>query len=405
MSRLLSDILQAPEPHFSHTIKEWEALSGNRGLDVHLSLEINKRLREVLNSLGLDSRDTTDSELYHALKVRAEADNDSLAAYLDITDKDTPRTMSVKVAKFLKKHIASKDVWAIKQSVIKRCMSAVPPKRMMKEGGQRSIDSVLRRESIPLLLALSTIIESTQWRQKFQAQYKKLQVTDFDHRPADVVILPAKHLSMLIDNNHAVHSPVVTVRELGVLIVIPPPQRFAGDVLALAHLLLEGWRAVQMYSAFYRVLSSYPKFGENFVQTLQQGMQKISHERFGANWSTFHGLAKHDDNDVWQDLGPGMDKDDLLLPSAALVLSQHIPEFVFWDCSYVGRPAPGGPISCHLGDVIINSVNNLPYERRVNNSVKSALWDEFYVRYFSQTSVSEKVLNYRTDEISISSKQ
>ncbi len=392
MSKLISDILTAPEPAFGNVVQDWESLSGRQGLDVRLALEIDAGLQQVLTSLGLDHRDTTDSELYHALASRAALDNDKLAQHIGVGEADSPEAMCRKVLVFVRTITDEQAIWAVKPSVIKRLLRAAPPKKLMKLGGQRSIDSVLKREPLGELLATAHVVELPVWTAKLRGAYKKLKASDFDYQKSEMQLISPKRLAALREHDIVIQQPVVPVRELGSCLIIPPRERFRGDVLLLTHLLLEAGREAQMYGTFYKALAGQPTFGEVFARTIGKGMQPVARQVFGIDWSVLHGLTARDDNPFAHDFGLGPDTDDVTVPSTAMILSEHLPDFSFWHGHFVGRGTPDGPVSCHLGDVIVNLANQAPYARRVSHYVQASLWDEFCARYLSHPAVAQKVL-------------
>ena len=78
MSRLISDILEAKEPEFSHNLKEWERLANFPAVDIRMTLEMKRDIKHLLGELGLDQDDTTGSELYHSLIKRYNQDNNNI---------------------------------------------------------------------------------------------------------------------------------------------------------------------------------------------------------------------------------------------------------------------------------------------------------------------------------------
>ncbi len=71
MSRFISDILEAREPHFSQRIIELEKIADKPGVDLNLVSEIIQKRKFLLKSLGLDTSDTKTEELYYALSGKA----------------------------------------------------------------------------------------------------------------------------------------------------------------------------------------------------------------------------------------------------------------------------------------------------------------------------------------------
>lgn len=67
MARFLQQLLQAEEPMFSNGLVKLEKSAGSGGIDTRLIADMIHKAHTVMRCLGLDTRDTTGRELYHAL--------------------------------------------------------------------------------------------------------------------------------------------------------------------------------------------------------------------------------------------------------------------------------------------------------------------------------------------------
>ena len=72
MAKTLSILLGAKEPMFSIALRELEAMTGNKGIDVAYIADVLHRAHALMRVIGLDPADTTEQELYKALESRAE---------------------------------------------------------------------------------------------------------------------------------------------------------------------------------------------------------------------------------------------------------------------------------------------------------------------------------------------
>src|SRR5579884_3024656 len=75
MTRFLSESLQAPEPFFRAALLKLESAAGHPNSDIRLTAEVIHATQAKLRQLGLDPKDTTAEELYHALQERIKADD------------------------------------------------------------------------------------------------------------------------------------------------------------------------------------------------------------------------------------------------------------------------------------------------------------------------------------------
>ena len=70
MAKFLREILDAKEPHYTQAIRQLEALTGRKAVDVAYTADIMARAHAVMRQLGLDPKDTKPLELYKALTAQ-----------------------------------------------------------------------------------------------------------------------------------------------------------------------------------------------------------------------------------------------------------------------------------------------------------------------------------------------
>lgn len=80
MAHRLADLLEHNHPLFSYNLMQLERAAGNAGIDTRLLSEIDERSHQLIASLGLDARDVTDEEIYHALNALDEGRRNELLA-------------------------------------------------------------------------------------------------------------------------------------------------------------------------------------------------------------------------------------------------------------------------------------------------------------------------------------
>jgi hypothetical protein len=67
MSRILQKLIKIDSPLFKDGLARLEKSTGNSGVDVRLIADVLSRGYQVMRELGLDTKDTTGAEIYHAL--------------------------------------------------------------------------------------------------------------------------------------------------------------------------------------------------------------------------------------------------------------------------------------------------------------------------------------------------
>src|ERR1035438_885963 len=153
MSRFISALLAKEINSVKSTLEKLELATGENYIDSRLTSEIIVNSKRKLKELGLDSDDTTPEELTRALSNLVELHDSFLAKALGGVDAADVSDMLPKITKYSNSIAKTKTVWGIKHAVAKRLLKAMPPKTLMKKLGYRSIDSMLKRESIDDLYA------------------------------------------------------------------------------------------------------------------------------------------------------------------------------------------------------------------------------------------------------------
>jgi hypothetical protein len=222
MTRLLSELLGAAQPGFSGRIKQLERASGDPGTDIRLSADILQRTQAKVRELGLDPHDTTGPELYNALQQRLLADEQRLRAHLRIDATEQPSAVLASVVQFEKKLALPRSCFAIKASVVKRLLKAVPPKKAMSRLGYRSVDSFAKHEPVASIYVAGLTYESHSWHQAFLQQYDRLTPSDFESREIVVQYPRAQRWEQTSQAFAAKFRHTTAVfKELGAIVVLP----------------------------------------------------------------------------------------------------------------------------------------------------------------------------------------
>jgi hypothetical protein len=200
MTRFLSEALRAQEPHFRSTLRQFEQANGHPNADIRLSLDVARLARQKMAELGLDPHDTAPRELYVALKNRLESDDRRIRKLLH-TKALSHVSLSAGIIDgltlLLREAYHDQPCFSLKATSFKSMVKKLPPKRVMKQLGYRSIDSLLRHEAPALILTAAELLESSTWWQSYHAGYKKLSSRDFEIRPLQVIYPQGKRWSEL----------------------------------------------------------------------------------------------------------------------------------------------------------------------------------------------------------------
>lgn len=398
MSKLLRDILAAKEPLFTQSLRELEFLTGKKGVDVKLTAEIIEKTHGAIRSLGLDSNDTTDKELYHALEHRVAEQNNNLAKALGTKDDALVKEVVPKLVEAAEAVKIPRKAWVIKKSVAKELLREMPPKAMMKHLGYRSLESMLKNENFSEIYTALRFSEGDDWLGRYNELFtKKINPSDFEHRKIEIVIMDHRKWVDLTEHFVAKKKHNIThTKELGVIVVVPMKQtHMRGLSLKSLPLIFHYINEIRLYSAFFKFKSTQPNFGKTISNTL------IADTGTGVTISNFHihwrviqryfGKLGDEPPEVFQ---PHVQPEDLHWRRAAEVLYDISPELKFWEgLEYVARvDNDTNPVALNLYDVSFAYSNHEKFETRYFYHMREALWNEIFMRYMGEPELKRQIL-------------
>ena len=381
-----------------------EKASGNLSIDVKLVSDIAGKVRIKTKSLGLDPDDSTGTELYSALISLVEQHEQFLIKRIGANLTDTYEDLMKKIIKVVEKSKLPKKCWVIKLSVAKKILKSYPPKKTMKYLGYRSVDSMIKRESIYEIFCGIRILEDTAWLNNFIAKYKTLKPTDFEDR--DIKIMPLDNKKWMGASRTFVrqkHHNIANLKELGAIFVLPlPAKQTKGLALATFYQIVKYINEIRMYSSYFKMQQVKPNFGQIFVNTLIEDPGK--HASIAGNdlhWRIiqryFGGLDDDSHPEIFQ---PHVQLEDLVWRKAEEVLYELEPALHFWfDMDYAAIICDGLPVSFNLIDCVTCYINDLPYEERYCKNFQDNLWNELFIRYMNRNNLRSQVLKQLDNEM------
>ncbi len=404
MARVLAELLGQPDTDLSALIQRLESAAGLPGVDVRLIAELSATTQAKLKELGLDPNDTTGRELYHALQALVALHDKYLAQIFKAQDARSVSEVLPKIVSGLQGLPQFGHAWVLKSSVAKKLLKKMPPKKIMKHLGYRSVDSLLKREHVGELLCATRFAESQAWQHRLIKQYKHLKPTDFEVRDVEIRYLDQTRWSGLVDDfvlqNH--HN-VCHLKEYGIILVLPLPlDRMKGLFVTLVPLILHYLAEIRLYSAFFKLEQVKPHFGDSIVDTLlhdKTGDMYIAGQPL--HWRTigrhFGGKSRHQP-EVFE---PHVQQEDLLYRKAEDLIYRLEPALKFWDgLDFVLNKNDNiRPVSMSLLDNAISYCNGLEYGQHVTYHAQNSLWNELLLRYMSQEALEQKVLDQLSDEL------
>jgi hypothetical protein len=399
MSKIISEMLGAKEPLFSLSIKQLEQVSGNPSADVRLTAEIIGKVRLKTKELGLDPEDTTAKELYYALQNKVRRDNIRIkTSLLGVPgDNDVINDLVPPMVKVANDAKIPKKSWVIKRSVAKRLLSKMPPKQMMKHLGYRSIDSMLKNEPFDEMYTALRFSEGPEWLNKYNELFKTITPSDFEQRDIHIVVMDHdKWVDLAAHYTEKKKHNVTHTKEMGVIAVLPMHQaKMRGLPLKTLPLLFHYINEIRLYSAFFKLKSTHPKFGAEVVDTLIADTGKAA-VMAGQNihWRVLQRyFGKLEDEKHPEAFEPHVHPEDLHWRKAEDVLYQLDPALTFWqDLDYVALNYRNKPVALNLMDVAFGYSNEIEFEDRYFYHFRESLWNEVFIRYMSMPVLESQVL-------------
>lgn len=404
MCKALAELLGNTDPLFTVGIKQLEIASGNSGNDVKLYAEIIRKSHQKMRELGLDPRDTTPEELYHALLGLIKKHDEFLAKRLGADDPADVQDILPRIVTFINKLDTPKSVWALKPVSAKRMLKLTPPRKVMKQLGYRSIDSMLRREPVTELYVALRFVESQEWLQNFTRKYKHLSASDFEMRQVQFIQLDAKKWGVTAEAYAKKQRHNVThMKEMGVIALLPLPiKRLPGITVAVLPLLLHYLNEVRMYSTYFKMQQVRSDFGSAIAETLiydpRNHAKVAGHE---VHWRTVQRHLGKNSTHIPDFFEPHVHAEDLFWRKAEEILYRIEPALHFWnDVDYVAIKTKDGVVGFCLMDAAVNFVNQLPFGNHVIHQFRASLWSELFVRYIGQPALEYQVFQQLSQDAS-----
>lgn len=393
MTRVLSELLEAPEPAFRLQLMQLENSSGRPNHDIRLSAEIMQQTQAKLHALSLDPHDTHGRELYNHLGERLRQAEDRFAAAIRASSTKTDDPIA-HVAKRIEAATAPAGCFALKNTVAKRLLKANVPKKTMKVLGYRSAESMLKHESVASLYAAASMIESPQWMKRQITSYGKLKAADFESRKIAIEHPTSKRWQAVAETAVAVaRHNILGFKELGAVVLLPLPEKRPQLItLTTALLTLHTINDIRAASTYLKLHQVRPDFSA-LVGKVVQGDAVISTTLLDrpVSWSMvqqYYARFSHLlDATLFE---PVLQAEDFVWHSVEQVIAAIEPSLEFFEgTSYLALLHEGDAVSCNLTDMVLSHCNRLPYASRQNSYFKQALSTELSMRYLNPDRLAE----------------
>lgn len=398
MAKILRDLLDAEEPLFSLSLRQLEAASGHAGVDARLIGDISQKVTATCRELGLDPTDTQGPELYRALLERIAEDNRRVTELIGGKDADDVAEMVPLMVSAVNRMDLPRQCWVLKHSVAKDLLRTMPPEKLMKQLGYRSVESMLKHEDIDEVYTALRFSEGSEWLQQYNELFKTVKPSDFESREIRIVIMDHDKYVDLAEGfvRKKLHN-ITHTKEMGVIVVVPMHEpRMRGITLKSLPLMFHYINEIRLYSSFFKLKQVDGNFGEIVVDTLNADPGNAS-QMAGSkvHWRVIQRyFGKLKDEDHPEAFQPHVHPEDLHWRRAEEMLSALDPNMAFWEgLDYVGTLMEDGrPLALNLVDVSLSYSNENSYEERLVYHFRESLWNEIFMRYMGQKNLEDQIL-------------
>ncbi len=397
MPGVLSQLLSADEPLFSHAIEQLEKASGHRGTDAKLIGDIARHFTRVIEGFGLDPRDTTGHELYASLLARVHDDNTRVATKLGARDPDDVADMLPRIIEAVHSMKIPKSCWAMKYDAAREFMRRMPPQKLMQHLGYESIDDLLQNEPLEEVYVALRFSEGPEWLKEYNTLLRSLTPDDFESR--EITIVQMNHHKYVTLAEHFVEKKLHNVthsKEMGIITLVPMhATRSRGITLKTLPLLLHYINEIRLYSTFFKLKQSKEDFGNIVVETLNADPRTASQMAGNyVHWRViqrYYGKLKDEAHpEAFQ---PHVQPEDLHWRHVEDQLAEYDDVMKFWlETDYVGKIETDGPLTLNFMDISLSYANNIPYDERYTYHFRESLWNEIFARYMGHQNLENQIL-------------
>jgi hypothetical protein len=394
MSKSLADLLGLDDHlSFADAIHTLESSSGYPSEDIRLAADINRLVHQKTKELGLDPRDSYERELFHSLQGLASLHDQFLAKSLAIKNPEDPEEVVNKVVAAAKKMDIPQAGWALKSSVAKRLIKSLPPKRLMKKLGYKSIDSMLKREQIAAIFAAAFHTENQTWADAVVKQYRSVMPGDFERIKISIIVLSDKRWAGIRATLAAQGRTVIVSKQLGAVIAVPPTQQVEpGFTLAFTNLLLHAINYLRAASSYIQLHQVRPEFGKRIQDVFVNASPVVAQlNSEPLDWHTLGRYLAKNSHSYWPEtFDPHLMPDDVSWTHAEDALYKLEPALNFWKgLDYAGK---GRSVSFNLLDNALTLSRGADFGRHYIGHMRRNLWQELLARYMSYEGIRDDVL-------------
>lgn len=373
-----------------------EQAAGMPGSDIRLMVEVVQETRRKLQLLGLDPHDTTGPELYRALHIRLQEDEQRIRDALAVPPNADAVTVLGAVQQYINGIKLPTHSFVIKQAVVRAILKKLQPKATMKQLGYRSLDSMIKHEPAAQLLAAANMIESPEWHKRRLEAYRKLGPQDFESKKATVLLPQTRHWPKLaLEHTERAKHNIITVPEMGTIVLLPLDHDLPALGITSLLLIVESINGIRALGSYLKLQQVRPDYGERFVSAVTT--EPMTEAEIGGQllpWAVVQWFYGHGHSPYYPDVfEPHVQVEDLTWHSGEDLLASLHPALEFWQGSELLALLDGDQaVSLNMLDVALGVCNGLQYGERALHHMRTHLGKELLARYLHHDNLHEVLL-------------
>ena len=384
MSKALAKLLDQPHTVVETALRNLEHWSGYESTDVRLLAEINSKVRDKTADLRLDPEDTTPQELYQALRARLAADKKRLDKRLGVGKNQSNDAFVERFVAFAQHADVHSETWALKWSSSRRLLRDHPPKRLMKQLNYRSVESMLKRESIGELYAALPFVESDRWLNVFWRDLASLGPAEFENRRIQVVLMSENRWK------NAEKNSLETLPHIGVVAIFSGHDVKKLGVLGLGLKFFAAVSRLKAESSYLKLRQFEGGFGEQLLQVIKHELEPLhSFTSLKLDWQA---VSQHLGKSGSDWLPSHLQHEDVHARSALDVMAELDPALRWWNGLEHVAQKYREPVSLNIGDILTDHTESRTFKHRSLEHLATSLWHELVGRYLQHDGVKSKLL-------------
>lgn len=371
-----------------------EKSSGLGGHDIRLYTDLKNRSRNKVKELGLDHQDYYQKEVYYALLNNLKTADKSV--YRKI------RTLAARhqnaLANFndglkiiTNQRCSNLTLTTLKETYIKKYLVKNPPRKLIKALHFRSVNSLLKREELALIILGINYYECDQYLNNFYLHYKKVKNSDFKESKLKVLSLDIRWQKALRNLTKNITKKIVKIPEIGSILILESSNKYqAGKSVYLLSSILEECYLLNVYSSYLKYHLLKKDLPELFYNLNFNGPQTLYNNKI-ISWGTVHELIfKH--RKIINI--PYFKKSEFLDNKKVLNIGTLFKELEYWNDSFeLADYDQASILSFNLMDCAYNLYHKLEYEKAFFGYFIEHFKNKFYYDYLNAVEDKEYLNN------------